>query len=673
MRKIAILIASILYVSNLLALDVNQKFGKVSKEELQMKFYEKDSSAEAVKLFDKGKTYFIYNEQKGFEMVFERHVRIKILKKDGFDYADFEISLYKDGSDKEDISKLKAVTYNLENGKVAEDKLKRREVYDVEVNNHRVKKSFSLPSVREGSVIEVEYAIVSDFFYNLQDWYFQSYIPTIWSEYQVEIPEYFTYNKIGKGYLAFEISNVERKSDFISITSKSRSANNKSVSTNFSTQKIDFYKYVYNYAVKDAPAMKTEDFMLSADNYISKVEFELATIHFPNSKIHNYSESWESVNKKLLQHPKFGLHLKNTGFLSDVAEEVKKNSADPYQQIIGLQRYIINNIKWNGERNIFQTRYPRTTFNEKEGNSADLNLLLVLLFREAGFRADPVVLSTRSHGLLNPVHPSISQMNHVIALVNVEGNEILVDATDAYCLPGTLPPQCYNDKGRVISEINNRWINIEPSKKYSSELTGDFKIMDNSIQGDIAEIKDGFSSYNFRKKYYSSSNEEEFVSSLKESNPNLDFKEYEFINTDSLYKPVKTSYKNVVINNVENMGNIIYFNPVVVDRIEKNPFKLDTRNYPVDYNYLYNQHYEFNYELPEGFKIEEKPEDINIELPGNAASYEYKVVPSDTGFKVIISFNINKRQLLPEDYQSLKVFYNQIIEKEKEQIVLEKS
>ncbi len=60
----------------------------------------------------------------GFSLNFQRTTRIKILKKDGLEWADFEIPLYDDGAQDETISGLKAVTYNLENGKIVETKAK---------------------------------------------------------------------------------------------------------------------------------------------------------------------------------------------------------------------------------------------------------------------------------------------------------------------------------------------------------------------------------------------------------------------------------------------------------------------------------------------------------------------------------------------------------------------
>ena len=71
------------------------KYGKVSDEEMAMTSYPADPAAPAVILFDKGVVTHRYNESQGFLLEFEKHKRIKILKKEGYDMADLLIYYYK--------------------------------------------------------------------------------------------------------------------------------------------------------------------------------------------------------------------------------------------------------------------------------------------------------------------------------------------------------------------------------------------------------------------------------------------------------------------------------------------------------------------------------------------------------------------------------------------------
>jgi hypothetical protein len=675
MRNLKLLCILLLFTTQLSAIDINRKFGKVSKEELLMDYYDKDSSASAVILFDIGKTNFEYDTEKnGFVMVYERHVRIKIINKDGFDYGDFSLSLYNNGGNYEKVFGLKAYTYNLENGKIEDEKLNKKDIYNIEDSKTRTLRKFSLPSIREGSVIEVKYSIQSDFFYNLQEWNFQHFIPIMWSEYTVEIPEYFTYNTTTTGYLPFELnkSNIELETHTIGISTQTTTGYlGYREETKLNLQEIKFKKKIVYLAVKDAPAMKSEAFMLSSNNYISKVKFELSSIKYPYEKIISYSKTWESINKNLLKHSKFGLQLKNRTFLNEVVQEIKESTNNPEQQIMTCYNYLVNNYKWNERQSIYASQNLKETFKEKSGNTADINLLMTLLLREAGFDADPVILSTRGHGLLNPVHPSLSQMNYVVTLLRLNGKDILIDATDPYCLPGILPPKCINDKGRVISETNSSWINIDPAEKYNYIAFGDFKISEQKITGTLASKRTGFASYNFRKKFKKFNNKDEYIVEFESDHPNFKIQDHKIENIDTISKPVKEEFTNLSIESIENMGDLIYFNPIILDRINENPFKMEERNYPINYNYLYNQKYIFNYVIPEGYIVDETPKSALLELPEGFLKYKYLITTSGNTIQVTVEFEINKRLFLPNDYENLKNFYNKIIEKE--QVVLKKA
>lgn len=91
---------------------------------MTMTSYDKDSSAAAVILPDYGESAIVYRQNIGFILDFERITRIKILTKEGLEWGDFTIPLFKSGSTDEKLTGLKAVTYNLEDGKVVETKLK---------------------------------------------------------------------------------------------------------------------------------------------------------------------------------------------------------------------------------------------------------------------------------------------------------------------------------------------------------------------------------------------------------------------------------------------------------------------------------------------------------------------------------------------------------------------
>lgn len=100
---------------------------------------------------------------------------------------------YQKGTGRENVNSVKGFTYNLEGGKVQKDRLNNSAVFDEQTSEYWFAKKFTMPNVKEGSVIDVSYTITSDFVCNLRDWEFQHSIPVVWSEYRARIPEYFDY------------------------------------------------------------------------------------------------------------------------------------------------------------------------------------------------------------------------------------------------------------------------------------------------------------------------------------------------------------------------------------------------------------------------------------------------------------------------------------------------
>jgi hypothetical protein len=106
----------------------NVKFGKVTPEDFAPKAYPIDSNANAVVIADVGSSKIVGNTKGWFSIEFKRYRRVHLLNKNGFDIATEEVDLYSDGEQEEKLSDIKAVTYNLENGKVVETS-SRKKIY----------------------------------------------------------------------------------------------------------------------------------------------------------------------------------------------------------------------------------------------------------------------------------------------------------------------------------------------------------------------------------------------------------------------------------------------------------------------------------------------------------------------------------------------------------------
>jgi hypothetical protein len=186
------------------------KLGKVSIAELEQKTHPKDTSAVAAILFKKGATSFEFSQNDGFSVLTEVTVRIKIYKKEGYDWANKQVAfLTGNGTSKEKVAFSDAITYNLVAGKIEKTKLKSEGEFIEKVNKYWNRKKITLPNVKEGSVIEYKYAIRTDNIGMLREFDFQTDIPVNYAEYITRIPEYFVYKHQIKRF-HFSICHVRK-------------------------------------------------------------------------------------------------------------------------------------------------------------------------------------------------------------------------------------------------------------------------------------------------------------------------------------------------------------------------------------------------------------------------------------------------------------------------------
>lgn len=181
-----------------------QKFelGKVTLAELEEKEHPKDPSASAAVLFSKGEVRFDYTQSDGFTMNTQVRMRIKIYKKEGYEWATKKVWYRLMSNVRENVRFSDAVTYNVADGKIVKTKLRDDGEFDEKLNKYVGQKKITMPAVKEGSVIEFEYTIKSPIIGTIRDWDFQSEIPVNYSEFKTYVPEYFIYNTNMKGFIA---------------------------------------------------------------------------------------------------------------------------------------------------------------------------------------------------------------------------------------------------------------------------------------------------------------------------------------------------------------------------------------------------------------------------------------------------------------------------------------
>jgi len=648
---------------------IKLKYGKITPEEIEMKSCAIDSSANAVVLGAIGDISFRISNN-DIVTVFNKYIRVKIFNKEGFDEGNFRIHLFKNNSSKEKTTSIKGTVYNMVDGKLEKTRLNNDNIFRDELDkNHDIVK-VTMPDIKEGSIIDFEYSIESPFFYNLNPWYFQSGIPTLYSEYTANIIEWYHYKNWMEGYHTINKTETTNTEKFMfrveaKIDHQGRTPG----------QTVDFDAEVTHmkYTAENVPAFKNEPRITTPQDYLSSIQFELQSTKYPWDVYKPYTKDWESVNKTLLEDENFGYTLKNDGHLKDIAESLTLKSSSANQIACAAYYHIKKNMVWNGKYRSQATTTIKKAYNDNEGSSADLNLNLVALCKKAGLDAYPVLVSTRDHGMVRPGLVSLTQFNHVITAISTEGGYLLMDATGSNCPYNLLPASCLNGQGRLVREGLGDWVDLYSNTPKDDVYVLNLELKDDlSLEGSMTYKASNYGAIQFRKYYKSKGNEDDFVADYESSLKDAEITDLTIEDLDSLQNPVVLKSHITLKNRVGSAGNMVYLNPKVINQIVENEFKREERTYPVDYNYPIKTQYIVRIVLPEGYTIEELPEKMVLNLNNNGAKYVFMTMAQGNVIQFTNQYLINQTIFPGIEYPDLKKFNEMIVTKEAEQIVIKK-
>ncbi len=595
------------------------KFGKPTMEEMTKSVYEIDSSAPAIILCNYG--YFNKNLFR-----FTHIIRIKILKKEGYEWAN---RTFNTGTS----ATVRGKTFNLVNGKVVADRLTSKSVFHQEIiKNQLYATKISMPNVRVGSVVDIEVSYPWIPMY----WYFQSTIPVLHSELVIEKYQYIDYTKNSFGYVGFYVVEPGR------------------------------------WVTKNVPAFHEEPFMSPISNYLAHFEFDITGVSIPGRVYESYARTWDDVNKTLNKSIYFGAALRGSGtFFGNMAKKINSTYSNDIDKLKAALD-TIHHMHWDGNNRLTVTDGIglKYYYNKGNGNSADINLSLIRLLGKIGFEVKPVVLRTRDKGHLSRFNPTLYNLNYVLAYVKVGKNFVLIDGTDKQAPYYILPDRCMNNEGRVIGSDTMGWVPLTNHITYQKQTLYMLALDKNDLglKGNVSFSYRGYAAYHFRKDYEEEGNHDKYLDKLTNSIEGLKIIKDTLLNLKDVYKPVKEKGSIEILNQNFTVDSLIYVN-LLPDRIKENPFKQEKRLYPIDFIYPKQYKTTIILTIPDNYKAVTIPAPKRIKLPGNTASFIYMVQQQGNRITLISSLKINKSLFLQKDYKLLKTFYEQVIEKENEPLV----
>jgi hypothetical protein len=645
----------------------NVKFGKISPADFDLSSQKIDSGAGAVVIADVGSSEFQGNNKGWFSLEFRHFRRVKILNRSGLEAADVRIPLYSEGNTVEKLEGLKAVTYNLENGKIVETRLDDKSVFTDKVSKHRIDKKFTFPAVKEGSIIEYSYTQLSDFIFNLQPWDFQGRYPCLWSEYEADIPNFFKYVVLSQGYLPFDKKTSSTRNVNFRITFANGAEKNETLP--YDDEVVD-----HRWVMKNVPALKDETFTTTLANHIAKIEFQLSAYDFKGSIPSDKMGNWASVSESMMKDDDFGADLdRNNGWMDEDLKDITKGAGTQMEKAKKIYAYLQNNFTCTEHYGMKLDNPIKTTFKNKKGNAAAINLLLVAMLNHEHIPADPVILSTRDNGYTSEIYPLIGRFNYTICMARVDSSVCFLDASRPWMGFDRLPQECYNGHAQVVSKQMPVPVYFNADSFMERKTTIVFISNDGKggLSVGVQTVPGYFESARIREKIHQKGEKDFFKEVQSGYAGGTEIANTSVDSLKLLDEPLKIGYDFTM--HLDSTEDISYFNPLMAaDIYKENPFQAAERKYPVEMPCASDNTYILNMEIPEGYTVDEVPKSTKLLYNEDEGFFEYIVAKDENTIQLRCRIKLGKANFAPEEYNVLRDFYTYVVKKQGEQIVFKK-
>jgi hypothetical protein len=645
-KQLLSLVVCICLTGSLLAQKITREFGQISMEELRMSSYNKDPLAEAVVLFDIGKSYF-GRTQNGFEVIFERVTRIKILTDAGLDWATFEIPFYQEGDISEKVFRLDAFVYNLVDGQVKRTAMDRNSIYDEKLNQNWNLRKVALPDVSAGSVIEYSYKINSQYFFNLRDWGFQWKIPVDYSEYEIKITPFYEY--------IFILQGADRFSSQESFA--------ESMKGQFGA--IEYQNMVHRFTLKEIPAFRDEEYITSINDHIIKMNFQLSKINYPGGRVKQIMSTWPDMIVELDKHKDFGHFIRRSEKLAAKAIDIKLIKNQPENDRFDfIMNHMKETFKWNNTQSKFASKSPNDFLKDQFGNSADINLFAIGMLKAAGIEAHPIIMSTRNNGFIYKEYPFSNFFNYVLISAVVNGEPILADASSLLTANDKIPLKCVNKEGLLVLKGVLKWVDLRVSEP--SEMKVDLKLSFKNQQMMVYINQSATEYEGVRSRVNYGDDIDHLKKKLKVTGFDILESTIEVSNQKDLNKPWNLSYS--MKSEIDYSTEKLLIAPFLDLVLQDNPLKQNNRTYPIDMIYPLIKEFRSQILIPEGYRVEHIPQNRNYDSQHFHVKYE--VLQEEGMLSIVFSYGFKKSVYEASLYPRLKTYFNEIVRRGNENIVL---
>ena len=651
--------------------NVNMKFGKPTKEEMTMTMYEPEPDAEAVVLCRLTDVEYSI-QQTGYLVEYHEKFRIKVLKPGGERFAKVVVpymmnvehgsklgglkfspfaSQLQAGSGSTDIGfdvwsmtteamgdytdesveDIKATAFNMEGSKVVKTSLARSQIVNKQMDEQNYQVEFTVPNVKVGTVLEYEYTVHSELFWQLHDWYAQCEIPVVYAKLDMNIPSYLMFNVEEHGIqrLVCTCTNgvlrYKLESDPLAAPVSAR--------TNH-----------YVCVGRNLMGMPKDDYVWNIQDYCAGVTAELKQYRLRGSMLMDYAKTWSQIDEMILDSDELGKRLNDH---SPLETELKAagiaDIADLRERTEAVFKLVTGKVAWNGKY-AMTPMLPSETLKKQEGSNADINLLLIQSLNDVGLNAVPVVLRTRDQGALPYNFPALRKLStFIVGVVMPTGGNVYFDASSKNGYLNVLAEPLLVERARLVNKKGrSEWVDLQKlTKSQKNTLINAQLSADGTLTGTQTVRYEGLAAMNYR-------NAKGIAAFAPDATEETTFERKGKVEGNTI--------------------RICPFPTIIAD----NPFSAESRKMPVEFHSAGSHRVVVNITLPEGYVVDGELKKSSTITHDKGLESRILTTEGDGRVQLSCQFNINKIIHSEKSYSDLHDIFDAVIKYTTEELVVKK-
>lgn len=332
-------------------------------------------------------------------------------------------------------------------------------------------------------------------------------------------------------------------------------------------------------------------------------------------------------------------------------------------------------------------------FSNRYGDCKDKATILSAMLAQIGVRSYYIPIHT-DRGIYSDKTPPTNGFNHVILAIQLPdgsfkepmpamyehpklGNLLIFDPTNPFVPFGQIPSYEQDNYGLLVSDQGGELIHLPVTSPDLNRInrTAQIKLLpDGSIKGAVKEVRTGTQAAEGRQQYANQTMAdrkkalERFLGAML-GNFQLDSVEAE--NLDDIDKDLIIHYNFTADHYAKNAGPLLLVRPRVLGEKLGALDGTKPRLYPYDFGAPTLQTDVFEFNLPDGYKVDELPEATKADFA--FGDYESKIEDSGSTLKYSRHYEIKATSIPASKIGELKSFFHQINQDERNMAVLKKA